>query len=562
MTPFGMRQISSTTGREREIQRTSHQRKENRINTAPAALAVTSEMVVVTPEAVVGSAVRWRSKSPHTGVWVDYDDAVSAGLEEKFQKGRQQVSFQMYGMKFGVDFTPGAMKQFRPDALPGQGTVRVVERVDMTQHQTEATSQIPVDRGRVGSSASGTASCPPAGYSRAPGREKVEARILEEAPAAVQKPSESAQTGAADSITYEKGELVEYFSATHDTWIPAIVVDVDAAGQVEVDVKPTFWIPKAQQTAKLRLRDGVAAAAMLLRSMRLRDAAGTPKMLAAAGDAAADDAAVGTPPTSPGFGDGPSAAIASSFSPFFGTLPSLREQSYEPSPRSVIVIGPGGGTSMNRPAYRGLEADGWDLTYALAPNYDRNPAVPTDSGFLYPPGWESGEPDLTFAGGKNLATLADDIVIPMIEKLIAVGKGPAAIICGSRGGQVCLPRLWAIGWRGPTLCINGGCVSRTIIPGAPSRLILITGGQDMFETRDPLVTASLLRKADSSQPVLLYHDPKDAHMPASFGDVVGPLLEIVVNEERFQASVKAATDGPCTLPQPKAHRYGVSLKVL
>merc|ERR1712159_567581 len=107
--------------------------------------------------------------------------------------------------------------------------------------------------------------------------------------------------------------------------------------------------------------------------------------------------------------------------------------------------------------------------------------------------------------GRNLATLADNVIMPQLEELIAAGRGPAIVIAGSRGGQVTLPRLWNIGWRGPTLCINGGCVKATVIPGAPVRLVLFTGGQDYFETNDTQTTASLLRKEDVRQPILLYH---------------------------------------------------------
>jgi hypothetical protein len=214
---------------------------------------------------------------------------------------------------------------------------------------------------------------------------------------------------------------------------------------------------------------------------------------------------------------------------------------------------------MNAQAYQVLQQSGWDLTFAEAQDHDRSPAYPD---FLYPPGWENGTPDLTMNGGRNLSTMADNVIAPMIEQLIAAGRGPAAIICGSRGGQVSLPRLWSTGlWVGPVLCINGGC-TKFRIPKSPCRLILITGGQDFFETKDPRVTAQQLQKEDPSQPVLLYHDHKEGHMPGSMGDVFGPLLEIAINEDAFTSTAQAAAQGQFFLPQPQARRHNVPIRAL
>lgn len=256
---------------------------------------------------------------------------------------------------------------------------------------------------------------------------------------------------------------------------------------------------------------------------------------------------------------GLSPAAQPSDATYSGSLPTFCGKPYQPGPRSVLVIGPGGGTRMNAPAYQVLEQSGWDISVAMAPEYDRSPAYPD---FLYPPGWENGTPDLSMNGGKNLATLADNVILPMIEQLIAQGRGPAAIICGSRGGHVSLPRLWASrGWLGPTLCINGGCI-KFQVPGAPCRLILITGGQDYFETKDPRATAQMLKKEDPSHPVLVYHDHKEGHMPGSMGDVFGPLLEIAINEESFLSTAQAAAQGQHFLPQPQARRHNVPLRAL
>lgn len=53
---------------------------------------------------------------------------------------------------------------------------------------------------------------------------------------------------------YKKGDLVEYFSATHRDWLPAVVINVDAEGRLVIDLKPNTWLGKDEQTAKIRPR--------------------------------------------------------------------------------------------------------------------------------------------------------------------------------------------------------------------------------------------------------------------------------------------------------------------
>lgn len=196
---------------------------------------------------------------------------------------------------------------------------------------------------------------------------------------------------------------------------------------------------------------------------------------------------------------------------------------YVPNPRTLVVIGPGGGTRANADVYEGLVRAGYDVVPVHAPDYDEDRS---DGGYLYPPGWEFGNPELRFNRGRNLATLADDVVLPLILELVKQGRGPAAVIAGSPGGQVTVPRLWECGWRGPTVVINGGCASTSTIPGAPVRLVLVTGGRDFFQTKDPAATARLLQKTDPKVPVFLYHDPEEGHMPRRLGGVLIPLLEM------------------------------------
>jgi len=202
-------------------------------------------------------------------------------------------------------------------------------------------------------------------------------------------------------------------------------------------------------------------------------------------------------------------------------------QTYDPSKQTIVVIGPGAGLRHNVHVYRELAQAGYKVVGDYDQEYD-----------AYPPGWQWGTPDLGFNAGKNLATFADDVVLQVIQQLVAEGRGPAAVLCGSRGGQVTLPRLWQIGWRGPCVVINGGCLSTAAVPGPPVRLVLATGGRDYFETQCPVSTGRLLKKDDERSLVLNYFHPDEPHMPQQLGGgVLMRLLEIAC-EEKFSSSLQ------------------------
>jgi NIMA (never in mitosis gene a)-related kinase len=57
-----------------------------------------------------------------------------------------------------------------------------------------------------------------------------------------------------DDGRYKKGDLVEYFSATHKDWLPAVVVNVDMEGKIVIDLKPNTWLRKDEQAEKIRRR--------------------------------------------------------------------------------------------------------------------------------------------------------------------------------------------------------------------------------------------------------------------------------------------------------------------
>jgi len=56
---------------------------------------------------------------------------------------------------------------------------------------------------------------------------------------------------------YKKNDLVDYHSATHKEWLPAIVVNVDTEGRIIIDLKPNTWISLEQQTQSVRPRKSI-----------------------------------------------------------------------------------------------------------------------------------------------------------------------------------------------------------------------------------------------------------------------------------------------------------------
>lgn len=58
--------------------------------------------------------------------------------------------------------------------------------------------------------------------------------------------------------SYKKSELVEYFSATHRDWLPAVVINVDNEGKICIDLKPNTWLSKDEQSSKIRRRSKAA----------------------------------------------------------------------------------------------------------------------------------------------------------------------------------------------------------------------------------------------------------------------------------------------------------------
>mmetsp|Transcript_89121 Transcript_89121/g.256915 ORF Transcript_89121/g.256915 Transcript_89121/m.256915 type:complete len:630 (-) Transcript_89121:263-2152(-) len=75
---------------------------------------------------------------------------------------------------------------------------------------------------------------------------------------AAPSPSASSRSAAGREGGYKKGDQVEYYSTSHNDWLPATVVNVDAGGRIIIDLKPSTWISKEEQATKVRSRGGAA----------------------------------------------------------------------------------------------------------------------------------------------------------------------------------------------------------------------------------------------------------------------------------------------------------------
>jgi len=67
-------------------------------------------------------------------------------------------------------------------------------------------------------------------------------------------PSDRFGRGVGNARCYARGDLVEYFSATHKDWLPATVANASADGHIIIDLKPNTWLSKEQQESSVRPR--------------------------------------------------------------------------------------------------------------------------------------------------------------------------------------------------------------------------------------------------------------------------------------------------------------------
>lgn len=166
----------------------------------------------------------------------------------------------------------------------------------------------------------------------------------------------------------------------------------------------------------------------------------------------------------------------------------------------VFVIKPGAGTFYNKNAYKELEQE-YDVIYfgESGGEYDN-----------YPLHWHQN--DLVEPQGPHLGGIAELIK----NHIQSSNQIPSAIICGSRGGQVTIGKIWDTIWRGPTVIINAGCLTtKTSIPPEVS-LMFITMGGDYFtsvNTPEKVTTQFKSRIVKQNQKAMGIHLINQKHMP-------------------------------------------------
>lgn len=171
----------------------------------------------------------------------------------------------------------------------------------------------------------------------------------------------------------------------------------------------------------------------------------------------------------------------------------------EPTPNLVFVICPGAGTYHNKEAYRVLESK-FEVVYL------------GESGGVfdkYPLNWIDNTQ--VENKGPHLGGLFQHIK----KYIIKNNKIPAAILVGSRGGQVTIGKIWESLWRGPTIVVNAGCLtSQTIIPEGV-QIIFIAMGNDYLKTvnRPKKIMALYQQLSQTQEQGYLVYLPNEFHRP-------------------------------------------------
>ena len=172
-----------------------------------------------------------------------------------------------------------------------------------------------------------------------------------------------------------------------------------------------------------------------------------------------------------------------------------------PEKNLIFVISPGAGTKINEESYKKIE-NHFKIIYfgKSGGSYDK-----------YPSNW---------INNKNVS-----------NKGYHLGRIPELIICGSRGSQVSIGKVWYNTWRGPTININAGCLTtNTIIPYGVDP-VFITMSKDYFKTVNTIdKTISLFGKLKENpkQKALFIHLDNEYHMPLFINDLIDLPLNIIL----------------------------------
>lgn len=192
----------------------------------------------------------------------------------------------------------------------------------------------------------------------------------------------------------------------------------------------------------------------------------------------------------------------------------------EPTPNLIFVIVPGAGTFKNKEAYQRLQKK-YNLVYFGK----------TGNVFdVYPKNWEDNS--LVTNKGPHLGG-----IFQYIRKYIDEhNQIPEAIICGSRGAQVTIGKIWEGLWRGPTIIINSGCLTtKTIIPEGVQPIFIGMGKDYFVSVNSPQKIVHLYKKlSQSKQQAYLLFMPEEQHMPnlnTYFKDLLLNILEYILHNK-------------------------------
>lgn len=197
------------------------------------------------------------------------------------------------------------------------------------------------------------------------------------------------------------------------------------------------------------------------------------------------------------------------------------------NPNLIVVIGPGAGTYQNAQVYKNLSKKGYEILKLAAEKMDNYPSKRI---------WSNNTSLDIYKEENNLAALAKKYP-DLVRK-----KVPHLIICGSRGCQVTVGKIWQHFWRGPTVLINGGCLmTQTPIPvGVFPTVVTMT--HDYFETKDDEITREYFKELSSERGILVRLN--DDHLPTeSLPNLIVPIVELTgrreLDKEKWKTQVIA-----------------------
>ena len=171
-----------------------------------------------------------------------------------------------------------------------------------------------------------------------------------------------------------------------------------------------------------------------------------------------------------------------------------------PNKKLIFVIVPGAGTFKNKNEYERLKKI-YNLVYfgRSGGEYDK-----------YPDNWNTNI--LVQEKGKHLGGIAELIYQYINDN----NQIPLAIICGSRGGQVTIGKVWSNIWRGPSIIINAGCLTtKTYIPKHVFP-IFITMKHDYFQmvnSQEKVINLFYKYILEQNQRAIFIHLTEEYHMP-------------------------------------------------